>query len=400
MDGMVSISGKELYDLTAGLYESAAETSVSGWQSTYERMSKVVSSGPGTIHFRHKNDDVFDPIADTNEPGFIDRFNSLYWYLLPYRDQFLALKTGDHFVRSRDCPDDQFVDSEIYQDHFHKLGIYEILHYCLFDDDRFAAGITFTRPRSKGRFTKREHDFINALVPHIQRAARLHLRLLEVTFNNRIMTEAWNRIDDGVVLVSDKGTVAFHNRAAEDILSSKKSIHVNRNGTLACGTARDSARLRATISSVFAASEASNNFGGRLTVSRPDGKHPLDITITPFKEQNRYSAGSEQFALVLISDLEKSIASREDALRADYGLTKAEARLAKLLADGHPLPEVGELLNISPNTARTHLKRIFTKTETNRQSSLVKLILSGSPTRMINRVGSIISALSLIWVTT
>ncbi len=36
---------------------------------------------------------------------------------------------------------------------------------------------------------------------------------------------------------------------------------------------------------------------------------------------------------------------------------------------------------IKPNTARTHLKHIFSKTETNRQSELVTLILNG-PGRM------------------
>lgn len=398
MDGMVSISGKELYNLTASLYESAAEMSVSGWQATYERLSKVVSSGPGTIHFRHKKDDFFDPIADSNEPGFIERFNSIYWDLLPYKEQFLNLKTGDRFLRSRDCPDDQFVDSEIYQDHFEKLGIFEILHYCLFDDERFAAGITFTRPRSKGRFSNAEQDFIDALVPHIQRAARLHLRLLEVNLSNRIMTEAWNRINDGVVLVSKKGVVAFQNRAAEDLLSSKNSLHVNRNGTLVCGTARESTRLRSVITSVFDTSETSNDFGGRFSVNRPSGKPPLNIAITPFKE-DRYARESEKFALVMISDPERSTGLSEDALRTDFGLTKAEARVAKLIADGHPLVEVGELLDITTNTARTHLKRIFSKTETNRQSSLVKLILSGATARTANRLSAIISTMSLIWMT-
>jgi DNA-binding CsgD family transcriptional regulator len=398
MDGMVSISGKELYNLTASLYESAAETSVSGWQATYERISKAVSSGPGTIHFRHKKDDLFDPIADTNEPGFVDTFNSLYWHILPYRDQFINLKTGEHFLRSRDCPDDQYVDSEVYQDHFQKLNIFEVLHYCLFDDDRFAAGVTFTRPKSKGRFSDAEQDFIDALVPHIQRAARLHLRLLEVTHSNRIMTEAWNRIDDGVVLVSNNGSVAFQNRAAEELLSSKGSIHVNRNGRLVGGSARESAKLRSVLNSVFATSEATNHFGGTFTANRPNGKQPLNITITPFKEQDRYAGGSEKFALVLISDPERSIASNEEALRADFGLTKAEARIAKLLADGHPLAEVGELLEITPNTARTHLKRIFSKTDTNRQSSLVKLILSGSASRLVNKSSAIISAVSLVCI--
>ena len=376
MDGMVSISGKELYNLTAELYESAAEMSVSGWQATYERLSRAVSSGPGTIHFRHKKDNFFDPIADSNEPGFIERFNSLYWHILPYKDQVLKLKTGDRFTRTRDCPDNHFINSEIYQDHFERLGIYEILHDCLFDDEHFAGGITFTRPRSKGRFTKTEENFIDTLIPHIQRAARLHLRLLEADVSQRIMTEAWNRINDGVVLVSNKGTVSFQNRAAEKILRAKGSVHVSRNGTLVCGSSSESTKLKKVIESVFKNSENEGQFGGGLSVSRPNGQLPLDITITPFKEEYRYGRGSEKFALVLIADPDRPDSASEEGLRAQFGLTRAEARVAKLLADGHSLRDVSDLLETTPNTTRTHLKRIFSKTGTNRQSSLVKLILS------------------------
>ena len=400
MDEMIAISEKELHDLTARFYESAAETNVSGWQNTYERLSRAVSSGPGTIHFRHKKDDFFDPIADSNEPGFIDRFNSLYWHLLPYREQFLKLRTGSRFLRSKDCPDAQFVNSELYQDHFEKLGIFEILHYCLFDDERFSAGITFTRPRSKGRFSRAEESFIADLLPHIQRAARLHLKLLEANYSDRIMTEAWDRIDEGVVLVSSKGVVAFHNRAANEILHKKNSVYINRNGALVCGSARETSKLRSMIGSVFEDSEDNVQFGGTFAVNRPNGVQPLNITISPFKEHDRYARESEKYALLLISDPEKAAISTEESLRKRYRLTKAEARVAKLLADGHPLLEAGEMLEIKPNTARTHLKRIFSKTETNRQSSLVKLILSGSVTKIPKKISAIISALSLIWVTT
>jgi DNA-binding CsgD family transcriptional regulator len=400
MDGMVAISGKELYNLTAGLYESAAETNVSGWQAIYERLSKLVDSASGMIHFRHKKDDFFDPIADTNVTGFIERFNSVYWHLLPYKQQFLGLKPGGRFLRTQDCPDDQYLGSELYRDHFEKLGKYEILHHRLFDEDRFAAGITFTRPRSKGRFNRSEEEFINALLPHVQRASRLHLQLLENNLTKRIMIEAWNHIDDGVVLVSNKGAVAFHNRAAKSILASATSIHVNRNGTLVCGSASESAKLQSVIKNVFDTSERKSEFGGRLLINRPNGKQPLNISITPFKEQDRYARESEKFALIFISDPDRTVATTEDSLRANYGLTKAEARVAKLLADGQSLREISDLLEITPNTVRTHLKRIFSKTETNRQSSLVKLILSGSTSKITDKLATIISAASLIWVMT
>jgi DNA-binding CsgD family transcriptional regulator len=59
-----------------------------------------------------------------------------------------------------------------------------------------------------------------------------------------------------------------------------------------------------------------------------------------------------------------------------YGLTAAEAKIAAILGQGNSLNEACRTLSIKQNTARTHLKRIFSKTDTNRQSELVKLILN------------------------
>ena len=39
------------------------------------------------------------------------------------------------------------------------------------------------------------------------------------------------------------------------------------------------------------------------------------------------------------------------------------------------LEDAAAVLGISPNTARTHLKRIFEKTATHRQAELVKVLL-------------------------
>ncbi len=61
-----------------------------------------------------------------------------------------------------------------------------------------------------------------------------------------------------------------------------------------------------------------------------------------------------------------------------YRLTRAEARLAGLMARGKRLDGVAETMGVSVNTARTHLKRIFTKTGTSSQAELVHLLLSGT----------------------
>ncbi len=57
-----------------------------------------------------------------------------------------------------------------------------------------------------------------------------------------------------------------------------------------------------------------------------------------------------------------------------FGLTPAESRLATALCDGASLNQYAEQQGVSSNTARIQLKSIFSKTNTNRQAELIKLL--------------------------
>ena len=78
--------------------------------------------------------------------------------------------------------------------------------------------------------------------------------------------------------------------------------------------------------------------------------------------------------MVLVVDPELTPAPPVEALRALYGLTQAEARLTCGLLKGERLEDYAERSGISMNTARTHLKSVFAKTDTNRQAELVRLL--------------------------
>ena len=59
-----------------------------------------------------------------------------------------------------------------------------------------------------------------------------------------------------------------------------------------------------------------------------------------------------------------------------FGLTKAEAKLAAILAKGQELKSAAEELGITYGTARSRLAQIFQKTATRRQGELVHLLFT------------------------
>src|SRR5262249_3958379 len=57
-----------------------------------------------------------------------------------------------------------------------------------------------------------------------------------------------------------------------------------------------------------------------------------------------------------------------------YGLTPAEVRVALAVSSGATIRNVARQLKISVNTVKTHLRRVYEKTGTNRQAELSRLM--------------------------
>lgn len=81
-------------------------------------------------------------------------------------------------------------------------------------------------------------------------------------------------------------------------------------------------------------------------------------------------------AMLVIHDPARPMEIPVEWIMDAYGLTLAEARVALCAASGATIPEAAHRLNVSPNTIKTHLRRIFAKTGTSRQSELARLMAS------------------------
>lgn len=119
---------------------------------------------------------------------------------------------------------------------------------------------------------------------------------------------------------------------------------------------------------------------GSLIGSGPVGpfrgarKVPCAIRILPLSSTVEAATGRKLF-LLIVADLETPMIPTAASLRTLFTLTRAEARIALCLAEGETLKNIAIALNLSLGTVRIHLKSIFLKTNTHRQSDLVSLLM-------------------------
>ena len=373
---MTELSHKAQIDLTAQMFEAAADPRGKGWADVYASLSKLFSSGPGSLHVYSKREAVFRTLADTNAPGFIEEINRKYFEKIPYKSELLSLRPGGLLRRSQTISDANFEKTELYQESWKDHGIFYTAHYCLFDDRETSAGVTFTRPNSMSKFDDTEVKALAPTIQIMQRAVRLYADVTSLSEKDRLMLEGLDRVSQGVVIVCSKGKVQHVNTAAEKILAARRGMKVLRTGTLECELRADSEYLKALIkSSIEPASAVAHPSSGAMRVRLADGTHALSLRVTPLPMSAVNPFNSKRYAAVLM----KPSSTVEDIrllLTEVYSLTSTEATIASMLGSGLSLAEICGQLAVKENTARTHLKRIFAKTDTNRQSSLVSLIHS------------------------
>ena len=104
-------------------------------------------------------------------------------------------------------------------------------------------------------------------------------------------------------------------------------------------------------------------------------------TLLPLDLASRASA-MEPFAArwaVFVQNPHIAMPLPGEAFGRLYKLTPAELRVAMALAPGLSPEEAAAMLGLRLPTVRTHLQRIYAKTDTNRQIDLVRLMLSTMP---------------------
>jgi len=178
----------------------------------------------------------------------------------------------------------------------------------------------------------------------------------------------------GAMLVAESGVPRLANRAAWGILEKKDGICLARTGLIA-DRASDTRLLHHLLREAITAPHAGEPAGSPFPVERKKANRCLIVRVIPGPGLDCCQVPNQKTALLKLYDQESGPAVDEKALISMYGLTRGEAMLATRLIQGKSVEEAAAELFISPHTARTHLKRIFMKTDTHRQPELVVRML-------------------------
>lgn len=190
----------------------------------------------------------------------------------------------------------------------------------------------------------------------------------------RALTYGLEMVKCGAMLVTEQGQVQLANRNALEILEKKDGLALFRNSLV---TERPSATrvLRSALQDAIYHPECGEPEQSPFPLERRSAVDALIVRVMPGPGLDCWESNGQRTALLKLYDRDPDLFVDEKALISIYGLTRGEAALAARLVKGKSIEAAADELFISPHTARTHLKRIFLKTDTHRQPELVLRIL-------------------------
>lgn len=287
-------------------------------------------------------------------------------------------QTANAFLGTDVVPESDLLSSSLQREWLQPRGLLHVVFIVVQREANVAHYVMVLRKATKAAYAATDLSVARTLTPRLAAAFRIGSDLARERGERLMALEALDAMPTGVIIVDRAGGIVYANHFAHAILASGEGVIVTDAG-LTLDRPGHRIRIRDLIAHLEGGSGSSS-----LT-------EPIAYTIPRFRQQRPLTcllvsaagrgAAVEQVdaaaAILFVGDPERPVAFDATRISRLYGLSRAEARVAALLARGFRLEEAADSLGIAYETVRKHLKQIFVKTSVSRQAELVRMLVTG-----------------------
>jgi CheY-like chemotaxis protein/DNA-binding CsgD family transcriptional regulator len=199
-------------------------------------------------------------------------------------------------------------------------------------------------------------------------------QLADHSIQEATLSEALDNLATGVIFINENLKVYYLNKSARQFLEREAVLQLS-NDYLNCATAEKTAELHKCVA---------EGIPQTLSFDRGENQSPLRILTTPLVSRDANYGQDRPIAIIYTFETVNSAERIEDVLRSFYSLSPAESKIVSRLLHSPRLEDVSTELGITLNTARTHMKRIYSKTNARGMSALLNMIVTGPAGTLIH----------------
>lgn len=346
----------------ASLYEAAAEPAL--WTNALNNIAEAAGTPSSIVYTagrRPEDGGIWTGSAAVLE--MMDDFTNYYVDHDVWRQVLLTRYGGRPgiYISDEMYPCEDLVKTEFYNDFLRRQEVGRLVG--MIHEDII---VSVHRRIKDSPFDDKVVSICRTLAPHVKRAYQLHDRLHAAKQRHVLLEAALNADPVAQFLVDGSGRI-LHMNGAASILVIRRECITSVQGRLVAISPSKAPALAAMIS---AAARTTSRRGDALSIAKEHGR-PYQIVVAPLGDRHSGQV------LVTINDPDaETPPDLATLLQKLYDLTPAEARVCLALLEDLSPAEIAERFNVSRTTVVSQLRSIFGKTETSRQSQLVRLLQS------------------------
>lgn len=362
------------YDSLLGtLYDAALEEQ--GWQQALRALHELFAANYVTLILRPPGEDSDQGLMIVF--GDIEGQGRITYLGYPHEVTPFVNLPPNRVFSVGDLMDMQtWRGSPYYQSYCAMHGVFHVLAVDIAASGSGTFRMRITRPESAPDFSEAEKAFCARLIPHLSRVLRLNVMLGRNESLRSIYSQVIGRLSVATLVVDAGGRIVEQNQVARELLASGDGLK-SVGGRLEAYYPGDNQRLYQLLRGTLR--KGVNDSSGQteaLSISRPSGRVGLGLVVEAVPAGEWRDDGDEPVLLVYVRDAEERMLLSDAMARQLFGFTPSETALVIELANGLSLEEAAQSLGIRRNTARAHLRAVFSKTGVRRQTELVRIILN------------------------
>ena len=354
------------------IYDAAVDQTL--WIGALDKAAQFVGAQAGVLLWQNPASISVELIhAFGIEPHYLDLYLERYAKLDPTTALMFQLETDDVASLTDLLPPSEFANSFFNREWLEPQGFVDLLQASLEKSPTDFVRLFFLRKREGGMVDGLMRERLRLIVPHIRRAVLVGQMVDRAAAEAATFGNALDGIGAGLFFVDAGGRIVHANTSGQDMLE---------QGVLARGSSGKLASYDTSsvqgLDEIFGIAEsgdADEPRGGAVPLTARDGEHYV-AHVLPLTTGSRRQAGasSEAIAAVFVKKAALNMPSPLDIIAKFYKLTPTELRVLFAIVQVGGVPDVAQSMGISPSTVKTHLRRLFAKTGTDRQADLVKLV--------------------------
>src|SRR5262249_55520986 len=307
-------------------------------------------------------------------PHYVQLYFEKYIKMDPYSTGQFFAKIGQPVAIGDLVPPEDILGTRFYREWVQPQRLVDCVVSPLHKSSTSAALIGVFRHERHGAADDQSRRRLRLIVPHLRRAALIGKTVDLKASEGAALADTLDGISAAMLLVDARGRIIHSNANGHALLAEGHLLRAPGGKLAAVDAMADQALHEAFLATAGGDARVGTKGIAVALMARDDERYVGHVL--PLTSGARRKAGTTYAAVAAVFVHKAALETRSppEIIAKTFKLTPSELRVLVGIVEVGGVPETAAALGIAEATVKTHLLRLYAKTNSRRQADLVKLL--------------------------